>query len=536
MKKYFYLLLILLIPFNVKADNSDEFIFSCDKVDKININEQIICRASVKSSFVYNQIKLTIPEISGFQLVDIRSNDSKKWVINNESNNIVIKSEELQTGLQEFAIFLYKATESGEYSLDINDISLHNDLINLNRQLKNTYINLKVISTDNLLKGIYINGQVIDNFNSNTTIYTINSKENKIKISAETNNEYALVSGVGEYEINSNSNMSIFPIKVVSEDGASRIYLIKVINDNFKDNTIDKKLDSIIIKNDKGNNLLIGFNPDVYEYTFNVDMDTNYLEINPSVDNKELDFVNNYGKQKIELVSGSNIVFIKVIDKEGQILNYVLNITKPIANKSDNNYIKSLTIKNYKLAFNKKVKNYTLFIKASDKSLEINPILDGQNSRYTITGNNDLKDGSVIKIIVIAENEESQVYQINIKIQKTSLLTYIIYPLLVGLLAFIIYKFSKNKLVNNKEKNKIIINNDIEEKVVNKEINKEKEVINESKNQSKVSKNNNSNKSKTTKNTSKTKSNTTNKNSNTNKKKISSAKSSSQTKTSNPNK
>ena len=124
-------------------------------------------------------------------------------------------------------------------------------------------------------------------------------------------------------------------------------------------------------------------------------------------------------------------------DKEGEVLNYVLNITKPIANKSGNNYIKNLYIDKYKLDFAKRVKNYTLYIKRDTKSLVIKPVLESESAKYIISGNNNLKEGSQIKITVTAENGEKTTYKINIKTNYTK---YIIAFIILAILGVGGYK------------------------------------------------------------------------------------------------
>ena len=447
MKRYLYLLLILFVfPTYVYAEKEarDEFALSCDKIDNINVNEQIVCRVSTNSNYNFNEINFNIPDINGLEVVDVRSNNSKDWKITSNDNKVSAVSSELQSGLQEFGIILLKAVKSGVYDLSLEDIILLNNVTNDSKNIDNIKESTKIISTDNLLKGIYINDSTLDNFDSNNTYYEYYvDDEDTIKISAEASNEFSVIDGVGEFELDINSKKEIFPIKVTSEDGSVKIYTINVIKNNYKDNNINKDLESILIKNDKGNNLLINFSPDIYEYNFDVDISTLSLEIKPVLSDDSLSFVKGFGEQKIEVNSGANIVIIKVKDEDDQVNNYVLNITKPIANKSSNNYIKSLIIKKYKLSFSKRVKNYTLEINANDKSLDIVPTLESDKASYIITGNNNLKDGSVIKITVTAENEEKQVYKINIKVKKTNYTGYIVFIIGIVLVIFLLNKYKK---------------------------------------------------------------------------------------------
>lgn len=449
------LLLIVLFPMMVNAKTTEStkktesaktaFTINCDKTDKINVNDQLICRTTLNTLFLNNKITFSIEDNDAFDIIDFRSNYDKIWTVSKEKNNITITSKELQNGLEEFGIILLKAKKSGEHTLNFKDITLINE--EESKTIEDSSIKLKVISTDNLLKEIIINDKPIDNFDKNIFSYTINIKDEKtIKIDATANNEFATIKGTGELKLSDKVSNFIFPITVVSEDGSSKIYVINVVRENFNKNDINKNLESLMVKNDKGNDLIIGFNPDIYEYTFDVGISTNYLEIKPVLKDKDLVFVKGYGEQKITLSPGNNIAVVKIQDKEGDIQNYVLNIIKPIANKSDNNFLKKIIIEDYNLKFNKRVKNYTLTIKKGVTSLNIKPIVESDKARYEIVGNKDLKEGSVIKITVTAENEEKLTYRINIKIEQPKTLQIVI-KIVIGIVILAILFIFRNKIV-----------------------------------------------------------------------------------------
>jgi hypothetical protein len=76
-------------------------------------------------------------------------------------------------------------------------------------------------------------------------------------------------------------------------------------------------------------------------------------------------------------------------------------------------YLEDIIIDNYYLAFDKDVYNYDLTIDNEDE-LAITPILSNALSTYKIEGNKNLKDGSVISIVVSKDDYEVT-YTINIK-------------------------------------------------------------------------------------------------------------------------
>ncbi len=479
----------MIFPLSVMAD--DEISLTCDKVEKLNIGEEIICRVAVNSDFFYNKINFDVLNTEGLQIIDIRSNYERRWKVEENGNKVSVIADEVQSDLQEFGIILIKSVKSGEQDLTLDNITLENTNETDVRQLNAINQKLKVVSSDNLLKSITINEKELVNFDANKTNYIVEiEKDDTIKIGAESNNEFATINGIGEFKLSDKVNKFVFPINVVSEDNISKVYLINVVRKNKKVNE-EIVLDDLIIKNDKGNILLIDFKPNIFEYSFEVDLNTSYINVKPSVSGDNC-LVKGFGEQKYELKSGNNVILVKVQNKDGDIANYVLNVIKPIANKSSNNYIKNLLIDDYKIDFSKRIKNYVLEINPKDDVLRITPILESDNARYEITGNKNLKNGSIIRIIVTAENEEKAVYKITIKEKKTNHSKTIILIILTILGLYAVYKLKDiivKKYKNNKKKQvvstKVKVVSSVEP--VKKETNKEENIKVASKSASKKS-------------------------------------------------
>lgn len=486
-KKIFLTFILLLLPLTTYA-LEDNFIITCDN-NKLKINDQFICRVSVDANVEYDKINYTIVNSEGIETVDIRSNYDKIWSV----TEVGATSKELRTGLSEFGIFLLKASSSGEKIIEIKDISLENTKTETIKKIDNVDTKIKVISEDNTLKDIIINNKSLDGFEPKKKTYEILlDKEKEIKIDVLKNDEFCTVDGNTIYKITNNQNEAIIPIKVLSESGNSNIYLLKFIRKNVSINDNNKNLESLLIKNSKGNSIIFNFNPSVYEYLIEVDDDISYLDINPSLSSDDVSFVKGYGKQKLELHPGDNVALIKVVDKEGQMVNYTLNITKPLRNKSDNNFLKSINIERYQLEFNKRVKRYNLNISKKDKSLNIKPVLDDSKATYEIIGNNGLKKGSVIKIIVTAENQTKNTYQINIDIISFNYVKLVIIIVAIIALIYGLYKFiklKKNAKKKSKKSSKRTATNTTRKKRTNKKTNKKSNNNNKSKKKPKKNKN-----------------------------------------------
>lgn len=472
MKKYLWsFILLFLFPTIVSA--AEEFKIKCDQT-KLNINDEVICRISVNTDLSYNKISFNLNLPEGLIIKDVRSNYTKLWKIENKDNLITatIKTDETKSGLQEFGILLLKSSTSGEKIITLDNINILNTNDEKAKNFESVNTTLKVISDNNNLKEIKINDQPITNFKNNITSYEVEIPlSGKIKIEATPENEFSTIVGNGEYTFDNKNNSLILPITVKSEDGNCRTFIIKFIHKDIVLNKIDKTLSSIVLKNNKGNNILFNFNPNTLTYYLDVAQTTTSIEIIPTLNNPDTSFVKGYGKQVISISSGDNLVLIKVVDKEGQTTTYILNIIKPISNKSANGYIKNLKIDNYKLDFSKKVKKYTLEVKKNTHKLNIKPILENENASYIIKGNDDLKEGSIIKIIVTAENGFKTTYQITIKYQNFNYSKVVIIGFLIGILFFIILKV--RKVIFKKKKIKEIKPEIVKEKIVTPEQKKE---------------------------------------------------------------
>lgn len=87
--------------------------------------------------------------------------------------------------------------------------------------------------------------------------------------------------------------------------------------------------------------------------------------------------------------------------------------------KSNNNYIKTLKIKNYEIDFRKAKKNYDLLIEKGVNKLDLNLELENDKATYKVLGNDNLKENDYkVLIEVTAENGDKTTYTINTKIKE----------------------------------------------------------------------------------------------------------------------
>ena len=146
-----------------------------------------------------------------------------------------------------------------------------------------------------------------------------------------------------------------------------------------------------------------------------------------------------------DLSVGDNVFKINVEAENGKVTTYTVTVIRKKQGQevSNNNNIKSITIKNHSIDFKSNVYKYT--VKTNEKELNLTITLDDENATYKITGNNDLKNGSEIKIKVTAENGDEKTYTLVIKKSHFGLIIGIISIIIIALIGLGTWLFFKNK-------------------------------------------------------------------------------------------
>ena len=150
-------------------------------------------------------------------------------------------------------------------------------------------------------------------------------------------------------------------------------------------------------------------------------------------------------------ISIINPIIITVTAEDGSIKDYTINLTYKAL--SNNINVKNLTIENYDIDFDNNKQNYDVVVNQDTKSLNFNIELEDENAKYEIQDNNDLVNGSVVKIRVIAENLTETTYNFNIIKETTTLpkkknnfFTILLIFLILGIIGVVVFKFIRNIL------------------------------------------------------------------------------------------
>lgn len=265
---------------------------------------------------------------------------------------------------------------------------------------------IKIVSDVNTLSSLEISsGKLSPSFNKNIMSYGATVDSDKVVIKAVASDGSAKVLGdIGEKELNYGVNS--FIIRVISARGNERKYYLYITR-TLKE---VKKSSDATLKSLSTSCGEIDLKKDKFLYELDVDY---------SVEDISVKAIANSNKASVEikkpdkLVIGNNIVEIVVTAEDGTIGKYMINVQRRDKLSSDAT-IKNLIVKDYELSFESNIYNYDLLIWNEDK-LDIEVELNSDKAKYTIKGNNNLKNHSKIYIEVIAEDGTEKTYKLNIE-------------------------------------------------------------------------------------------------------------------------
>lgn len=260
----------------------------------------------------------------------------------------------------------------------------------------------------------------------------------------------------GSIEFKTNEEGS-FDISILNEDYTNTFNTVTVVAK--KPVTTTKTTTTTTTKKKSSNNYLSSimidgkqindFSKDKTKYYVNVTNDTLKVIISVKVEDETASYDIN-GPQTLEV--GDNEYTIGVTSEDNTTKFYKIIVTRVLEEESNNTRISSLKVSGYKLNFDGNSKTYHLKIDKDDNKLNIKVDLEDETASYEIEGNSNLKNGSVVKIVVTAENNESDTYRIIIsKEEKPNYIIYIVIGVsILVIILLIIFMIRKKK---NKEKN-----------------------------------------------------------------------------------
>lgn len=430
------------------------------------------------TSYGDKQIKLSGGDLSSVDISSIHviSNENRLNSLNVIGENIKFDKNtniyELTTTKEKINIQAELVDTNARYEQNFGprEVSLNygEQLINIiviaESNEKNTYT-LKVTrqdnrsTNDNLSNIVLSLGELSPKFSKDVLNYTVEVPNNasSLTITASLEDKKAeFVSGYGSRTVDLKLGENIILIQTQAEKGNTKTYTIKV-NRNYKGD--NNYLKSITLSSGT-----LNFDKDIFEYKINVDYNTKELLISAIAEEKTstVEVVGNK-----ELVVGKNIYKIKVLaeNKSERIYTIIVNRLEEGKTLSNNNYLANLSIKNHSIAFVKDKLTYDITL-TNETSLDLKYDIEDEKAFVKVEGNSDLKNNSVVKIIVTAEDGTTRTYILNIIKEEAFNYTILIIPLAILLLGLVVIIVIKKVKPKKKEVNPI-----------NEEIVKEKKLV-----------------------------------------------------------
>lgn len=369
-------------------------------LESLNLSGNTFLGGTLKLTNNYGKLisKLNLP--SSIEITD------KKYVIDNPK--IVKVENDLVYPLEAGSTYItMKGKVSGNEIVEKYLVSVNGGTV---KKSNNCKLASLFLTATNLKKG---EGEF--SFDNKVKSYyaVVNSSISSVRVNASVLDKTAkFVDGNGPRDVQLKAGTNTIDVKVKAQDGTICSYFINVIKSDGTD--ANNKLANIELSVGK-----IDFSRDVYNYNFTVATNVDSIDIKGVAESPlskvtitDTDSKVSKDSAAVKLKIGENKVIITVASESGSKQEYTLNITREDYDSEDN-YLSSIEVSNYNINFDRNTFKYDLKIK-DEKALIIIAKTEKQNSKYSITGNNNLIDNSKIIIKVSDENGSIREYTITV--------------------------------------------------------------------------------------------------------------------------
>lgn len=488
MKKYIKILVFVamfLLPIKVHAA-SISVTLSCPSV--ASAGQKVSCTINTTNSGDIGSVMMSYSFTGGATYSNFQAGGSF-GLLNPKSTGVQIgqpggtlpKSGKLGTLVVQIPS---NATSGSQYTIGLVDIQAStSDYQDINGANVSKTVTVK--SSNNYLRALAVSGASIS-FSKTKTSYTVSvpNTQETTNITAATEDARATLTGAGTKTLKVGKNT--FSIVVTAESGAKRTYTV-VVNraaaqqqqqpqqpqqptqdpepepetpglpgdgshqieaPSTGEKDSNNKLSKLTIEG-----LSLPFDKSIIEYELFVGFEVDEVNIIAESESAKAKIT---GAGSNKLTVGRNVIRITVTAENGKTRVYEIVINRDKEEtKNANNKIKDLEIVGKKIDFDPDVNEYTII--NSENSLDIKVTLENADSTYSIKGNSNLVDGSVVRIKVTDADGNLNVYKININMppnakkasEGNSLLTtiLIIVSLIIGFggMGFGLFMSMKNK-------------------------------------------------------------------------------------------
>lgn len=461
-----FALLFLIIPVGVYAE---EFTTTISGTDVASVNEKIDYTIAIKAESQAMEFESTVKyDTDILELVSIIKEES--WTgnnsVTNSGNNTIKFTNNGITGETTIVTLRFKVKSSVKSSttLSLEDIKLTVNSKNSETEekednivLTNSTINkdITIKSDDNTLKSIKIDNKPISGFNSEVLEYTlqVDSLTDKVSINAALSSKETavFVEEFGNREVSLDYGENEVLIKVKSESGKILTYTIKIVRKD--DRIANTDLKSIILN---GGKIKIKFDKNELSYTirtYKLETITVDVETDDSTSTAKVDVPS-------KLIIGDNKIKITVTAVTGDTKEYNLIIANgevPIDTR-----LKNLSVKGHHIEFNSDTYKYFIrYDKAYKKGLTIYHTAISDDVEIEVMGNNNLKEDSVIRIVVTSlDGSNSSEYTITLE-KDTRINFFLILDIVIGIVLIVLIIIQVKKR-NEKKKNRELKRKELE--------------------------------------------------------------------------
>lgn len=392
--------LMIFIPIQTNAA-SVNVALSCPA--SANKGDTISCNVNITSDVLVTGLSGKYTLGSSFTYVSFTPSNGFTTYSQSASGFAIGNNNGIKGTSQLVGIIKLKVNNAGTFSLHSLDAS--DDSFNsYSPTTKNA--TLKIKSSNNSLANLILsNGTLSPIFNANTTSYTATINAGNVVINATKGESNQTISGLGTKTLKYGKNT--FQIVVAAENGTKKTYTIVITRpDNRSTNNNLKSLST-----NQGN---ISFNKNTTTYNLNVNSNITAIKINAALEDSKASFISGSGPRTVNLNYGKNAVQIKIKAENGSTKIYTINVTRK-DNRSSNNNLKSITLSNGKITFNKNTLQYSLIVPYEVSKLNI--VATPEDAKSTVVVNNPslIVGDNIITIVVTSENQQKKTYTINVK-------------------------------------------------------------------------------------------------------------------------
>ncbi len=396
----FIILSFMMMPIFAKAA-SVSVSLSCPVT--ANENSEIKCNVNVTSDVLVNGLA------SHYILKDLTYIDFEAQngfqVYSKSASGFAIGNLDGKSGTFTVGTITLKVTKSG--SIQLSDL----DASDVN---KNSYgagatsnaINIRLNSTNNSLKDLTLStGTLSPSFSADITSYSVTVEEPSITINAIKGDSYQKVMGAGTHNLNYGDN--VFNIAVTSESGNTKTYTIKITRP-------DKRSTNNYLKSLSLDSNNISLDKNAINYSAEVESNISSIKVNASLENGKASFVDGYGPRVVNLNYGNNAILIKVKAENESVRTYTINVNRK-DNRSTNNYLKSLSLSDGKIVFDKDTFEYNISVNYDVTKIDVNALVEDEKAIVKVSNPELVVGDNTITIEVVSENGQVKNYKINVK-------------------------------------------------------------------------------------------------------------------------